>query len=363
MRRPSGHAAVRLSLGTLLLATFAMALVQPAEAGTQEAPEIADPRFDVEGPGGTPACAPGQCLPWAGFVDLAFGWVGEETDTEILLMIDSGNNANVYGPAQYDFHFTVAGTEYIAGFHVNQATVGDGAVSPTGVATGAEYVETILTITVPRAAIGDPAAGSSMTNLFLTSSLAFGGEADDTYTDETAPGQDYVFTAGPGGSGGSGNVTADDTDGDGLNDTWEQQYFGNITAENATGDPDGDGLTNGQEEALGTDPTNPDSDGDGTNDGEDPFPTDSTQGGSSSNTTSSSGSGSTTGTTSSSTTSRTSTSATTGADDSEGTCADDDTGDAVDCLTSDAGYLGMSAGGFLAVLILCIVALATRWSL
>ena len=36
---------------------------------------------------------------------------------------------------------------------------------------------------------------------------------------------------------------------------------------------------------------------------------------------------------------------------------------AIDKLESNAGYLGMSAGGFLAVLVLCIIGLAVRWSL
>jgi hypothetical protein len=45
-----------------------------------------------------------------------------------------------------------------------------------------------------------------------------------------------------------------DTDGDGLPDSWELQYFGNLS-ETDTGDPDGDGFGNLQEFLAGTDPT------------------------------------------------------------------------------------------------------------
>jgi hypothetical protein len=63
------------------------------------------------------------------------------------------------------------------------------------------------------------------------------------------------------------NATGADSDGDGLSDTWEQQYFGSLT-QNAAGDYDRDGISNGAEYAAGTDPTNPNSvpgdvDGDG----------------------------------------------------------------------------------------------------
>ncbi len=58
---------------------------------------------------------------------------------------------------------------------------------------------------------------------------------------------------------------ADDSDGDGLPDAWENLYFKNL-AQTASGDPDNDGLTNAQELAAGTDPTKADSDDDGLSD-------------------------------------------------------------------------------------------------
>lgn len=50
-------------------------------------------------------------------------------------------------------------------------------------------------------------------------------------------------------------ATPSDTDGDGLNDTWETFYFGNLTAQNGSGDPDGDGANNEAEETALSDPT------------------------------------------------------------------------------------------------------------
>lgn len=62
-----------------------------------------------------------------------------------------------------------------------------------------------------------------------------------------------------------------DTDGDGLADAWEIQYFGaDLSLQNGSGDPDGDGATNAQEYAAGSNPTSsasfPDSDADGVSD-------------------------------------------------------------------------------------------------
>ena len=49
-------------------------------------------------------------------------------------------------------------------------------------------------------------------------------------------------------------VAGTDSDGDGLADAWELQYFGNLN-QTATGDPDADGLTNLQEFQQGRNPT------------------------------------------------------------------------------------------------------------
>ncbi len=70
-----------------------------------------------------------------------------------------------------------------------------------------------------------------------------------------------------------------DTDYDGLDDLWEEQYFGDGDGdiesgeldENGTNDPDDDGCNNGCEEARGTNPLNPDTDGEGLKDGDEAY--------------------------------------------------------------------------------------------
>lgn len=49
----------------------------------------------------------------------------------------------------------------------------------------------------------------------------------------------------------------DDIDGDGLNDDWELQHFGNLD-QDGLGDPDGDGISNASEFENGTNPSIPD---------------------------------------------------------------------------------------------------------
>ncbi len=57
-----------------------------------------------------------------------------------------------------------------------------------------------------------------------------------------------------------------DSDGDGLPDGWEREFFGNLTHDGAV-DSDGDGLSDAQEWELGSNPLQPDTDGDGAVDG------------------------------------------------------------------------------------------------
>ncbi len=64
----------------------------------------------------------------------------------------------------------------------------------------------------------------------------------------------------------AGAVDPDDTDNDGLPDTWERLHFGDLT-QLETGDFDDDGLTNLEEFNTGANPKVKDSDGDGLEDG------------------------------------------------------------------------------------------------
>ncbi|WP_027368307.1 PKD domain-containing protein [Desulfocurvibacter africanus] len=65
----------------------------------------------------------------------------------------------------------------------------------------------------------------------------------------------------------AGSAPADpDSDGDGLDDAWERQYFGDL-AQTGAGDYEQDGLSNLKEYELGTNPAKADTDGDGMPDG------------------------------------------------------------------------------------------------
>ncbi len=342
-----GPSLVRFTLASLLLAVLLSSLGTPAQAGTPAAPEVQDPANDVSAgdplvpgvPAGTPLLGPASFPE----IDILSAYVqSNATHVQIIANMSAAISAD----ATYNLTFKVAGIGY--GVQRVGAAV-TGITGATAAATGS-----VLNFTFLRTAIG-AVDGSTLANLTVNTAVTKGGVLvlpvnEQTGTDTAGPGLPYVFAA----------TQPGDTDGDLLNDTCEMQYFGNLTAtDNATEDPDGDGLTNGQECALGTDPTKADSDGDGVNDKQDSAPTDPTKG--ATNTTSSSSTSTSTSTTSSSTsTSSSSTSSTSGA---QGEDKVDSFDEAVDRLTSDAGYLGMSAGGFLAVLILAILALAVRWSL
>jgi alpha-tubulin suppressor-like RCC1 family protein len=67
--------------------------------------------------------------------------------------------------------------------------------------------------------------------------------------------------------------SATDTDGDGMIDSWEMQYFGNLS-HSGSGDSDGDGLTDMQEFSLGSNPMQANPDGDQFTDIADLYPND-----------------------------------------------------------------------------------------
>jgi len=77
---------------------------------------------------------------------------------------------------------------------------------------------------------------------------AYQGLIDDVqvYNEALAPARIAALFAMPG-------VSADE-DHDRLDDQWEIDHFGSITAQNGSGDPDGDSILNEAEETAGTDP-------------------------------------------------------------------------------------------------------------
>jgi hypothetical protein len=77
---------------------------------------------------------------------------------------------------------------------------------------------------------------------------AFGGLVDDIQVyNEALPAARILALFGQPG------ISADE-DHDRLDDQWEIDHFGSITAQNGSGDPDGDGIDNEAEETAGTDP-------------------------------------------------------------------------------------------------------------
>ena len=265
-----------------LLASLALSFlaITPAQAGTYDDPEVTDAN-DAALLGLVPACLPPNpggvtCSAAPGFVNIQLGYVAAETADSVTFKIDGPNNPNSYGPTEFRFYFTVDGTPYMAGIHMDQAatgappaSVGTGELTPLGVASSVRFTEDDpiqMELVVPRAAIGSPALGATMTELHIESDLrVLLGEIPAVFSDRAPDegfGRDYTFIAGPAPAGGGA-----DSDGDGLNDTWEQDNFGDL---NQTGsdDPDDDGLNNTAEFDLGTDPNDADSDDDGLEDGD-----------------------------------------------------------------------------------------------
>lgn len=264
----------RLIVVPALLFAFALSAWTPSvSAGTAEAPEITDPSGDhvllV-----VPVGETGQFLN----ADILAGWIAEEAGNLLFSIQIGGTGASgTAGPYTWTFTCTAGGAELEA-----SATTTADQPTPGGAATAAAFADGVVTLTVPASAL---AGATELTACFIESS---GGTPDPVQgiaaIGDTAPdggqaeGASYQVTGGnSGGGSANGNATAGDSDGDGLNDTKETDYFGNITKENGTGDPDADGLNNTAEFDLGTDPSKADTDGDGLNDKEDQFPLDKTR--------------------------------------------------------------------------------------
>lgn len=255
---------VRAAFAVVPALLFALALsawTPSVHAGTADAPEITDPAADHVVLG-VPVGVTGQFLN----ADILAGWMAEEPGNLLLnVQIAGGGAPGTAGP--YTWIFSCAEVEATATTAADQPT-------PGGAATAAAFADGVVTMTVPLSAL---AGATQLTACFIESRggtpeeiqnpISIGDTAPDDGADA---GISYTVTGG----GAPTNGTAGDSDGDGLNDTKETDYFGNITAQNGTGDPDGEGLNNTAEFNLGTDPTDEDTDGDGLDDKADAFPLD-----------------------------------------------------------------------------------------
>jgi hypothetical protein len=340
-------AAGRLAILGVLLASFSMALLQPASAGSESSPEVQDPTGDVQSTRGLLAISPLVTIQTWTEIDIVKAWF-TVNGTNLTTTIQVAGTASATATYAAKFNVTSNGTTTARELRKAGSTV-----TPTG--TTAVVAGRNVTFTTSLAAL-NLTAGGNVTGLVIVTSNSNTGllptaDDDQSGTDTAGPGLAFFYsTQSP------PVVNPNDTDGDGLNDTCEMTYWGNLTAtNNATADEDGDGLTNAEECALGTNPRIADTDGDGVNDKDDPFPLDPTQGGLNSTTNTTTSTNTTTTTTSGTTTTGNGTTTTDGSIDG--------LGDVIDALQADLGYFGGSFAGLLAVLALCILALAVRWSL
>lgn len=247
-----------------LAGMFLLMHLAPATlAGTEAAPEIEDAADDQEGPGGTPLCAAGPgpaCL--FGSMDVLSAWIDNETATTINvnIRVSVAPAASANYDNNWEFRATFDGAEVVASVGTQAAN----GPSPGGVATGAQFNDTLITMTIPKSAFGAVTPGSTLTGIHVVAVRYVTGTTQATLASDRAPdaesGSDFAF------AGGNNTTTPGDTDADGLPDAWEQQHFGNMDS-NGTADPDNDGCDNACEFANGTDPNNGDTDGDGIPDG------------------------------------------------------------------------------------------------
>lgn len=251
-----------LIVPALLFALALGAWTPTVRAGTADAPEITDPAGDQN-----LVIVPVDPVGFAS-ADLVAGWI-EEDAANLYLNIQVAGTGTSGSAGAYTWTFYLGDLEATGTTTADQPT-------PGGIATAASNDAGHIILTVPRDAI---AGAASFTGIFIESS---GGTplpnpvavADTAPDDGADAGIAYTVTGGAGTGGAGGNATAGDSDADGLNDTKEVQYFGNVSKENGTGDPDADTLNNTAEFAKGTDPSKADTDGDGLKDAEDAFPLD-----------------------------------------------------------------------------------------
>ncbi len=244
----------------LIVANFA---VISGSAGSQEDPEITDAAGDHKLAGGAPD--PDNVFLSA---DILAAWVAEETDATFTLMVQAaqeirGGSSN--GQTTTHYTYSVSGVVGETAFLAGARIVGNPPeVTPIGDAAEASAAADILTLVVAKSTFEGVAPGTILGDLYASSSVQMQGSGPILASDRAPDadfGRAYVFSP----AAATGDVN--DTDADLLNDTWEQEHFGNLTY-NGTDDPDADGCDNACEFAAGTDPNVADTDGDGISDGD-----------------------------------------------------------------------------------------------
>jgi hypothetical protein len=112
------------------------------------------------------------------------------------------------------------------------------------VAQGAGTVPAAMLTPVAALAVGNRASGNYGYNGQIAEVLVYNRALSDTERAQIEAALTAMYL---------GSSTVTDTDGNGLPDAWELQYFGHIGV-SPTADSDGDGVTNAQEYSAGTNP-------------------------------------------------------------------------------------------------------------
>lgn len=172
---------------------LALLLASTASAGSSADPEITDPKGD-QAVGGEPS-------PQGQFsnIDVIAAWIEDDGEGDLLVVIQAGaeirgGQVNGNPTTKYDFvlHFETDAGAFTAGATVENNPP---AFTLIGAASAAERpLPDTLHITVPRDAIGNPAPGSVMANLYVAADMHLEGR---TIADDRAPdsdfGRDFVF--------------------------------------------------------------------------------------------------------------------------------------------------------------------------
>ena len=201
MGRPVPRPVAMVPRVSLAFITLLLLAAQPALAGSQATPEIKDKQYDQALAGGQSACAgsaPTGCIYIP--VDIWNAWVTEKADDlQFHIELAQAPPSN-FGTVTYTFHFTAGNTTAYDAIGVvgETAPAGSGATTPGGVATAAALDGTVLTLTVPKAAVS-ATPGTILGSLMASSSATAGASPQEGATDkapDTGFGANYTVAGG-----------------------------------------------------------------------------------------------------------------------------------------------------------------------